>query len=328
MQLTVARWFLDEISGQIMHSKFDKNSGTHSTEALGGAVYAINSDTAAQTKILLGSCVLTRNSAHRGGALYSDTITEIKVVNSLIVANVAVIEGGGLWLGGTSYVTKGDDLWLGGTSYVTSCTISDNQPPASGVFLNTDNTDTITNSIVWHNKINGKAPTIEYSRIDPEVDGTCNGSNNVCDNPFFIDPSVADADLESGNYDFGLQKGSPCADSGNNAELSLTLSRETRCLTVDLNNKFRVADDGFVDDRDNATFECTTLDAVVDMGAYESFSEPAPENVVYVNASASGEKTGTSWTNAFASLQRALKIANDPFGRVSEIWVGGRNLPP
>jgi hypothetical protein len=54
---------------------------------------------------------------------------------------------------------------------------------------------------------------------------------------------------------------------------------------------------------------------------------PQPLNIIYVDAAATGTDSGTSWTNAYTSLQLALRDANDTVGG-DQIWVAAGVYKP
>jgi hypothetical protein len=98
-------------------------------------------------------------------------------------------------------------------------------------------------------------------------------NNNIHSNPLFFNP---------GSGVLRLIKGSSCINAGNNAyNTSLT------------------------DFRGEARIQNTTID----MGAYEWTQGVDPAVIVYVKFDAAGNNDGTSWTDAFTSLQSALDVA-------------------
>ena len=61
-------------------------------------------------------------------------------------------------------------------------------------------------------------------------------------------------------------------------------------------------------------------------GAYEYIAPPLPANVLVVKANATGNNDGSSWTNAFTTLQGALAAADGV--TKTEIWIAAGPSPP
>ncbi len=106
------------------------------------------------------------------------------------------------------------------------------------------------------------------------IQGGWSGAGNIDSNPLFINPA-------GGNYHLRLK--SPCINTGNNSAVPPS-------ITTDLDGKPRI------------------INGTVDMGAYEY--EPRQPRIIYVDAGASGENNGSSWTDAYNFLQDALADAN------------------
>ena len=153
---------------------------------------------------------------------------------------------------------------------------------------------TLINSILWGNtpmdsQIFGGA-TITYS----DIQGLAPGLGNIDADPLFVEAA-------SGNL--RLLPGSPAIDAGENDAVPPG-------ITTDLDGSPR-----FVDYKNTGT-------ATVDMGAYEARIAPA---TIYVDADApASSQDGTSWGQAFKSLQSALSAAT----RTHEIWVAAGTYYP
>jgi hypothetical protein len=125
----------------------------------------------------------------RGGAIYFFN-------SGADVSRCVFVDNSAQW-GGAVY------SWQGSPSFE-NCTIYGNDAGDAGGFTNVGGTPTFVNTIFWGNtgvyQING-TPGVSYSCIE----GGYTGLGNISDDPMFVDPAT---------WDFHLQEGSPCVDSG------------------------------------------------------------------------------------------------------------------
>ena len=159
----------------------------------------------------------------------------------------------------------------------------------AGVFgssiANDNSSPNITNCIIWDNN----SDMYNQGTSNPQVTYSCVensyfGTGNISDDPLFTSNSISD---------FYLQFNSPAINAGINDSVPI----------------------GVIED---ANFNDRILNGVVDMGAYEL------SGIIYVKQSAFGNDDGTSWYNAYASLESALDAASEG----CEIWIAAGTYKP
>ncbi len=280
----------------------------------GGGIYNYNNSS---TKI--ESCSFMNNSASAGGAI-CDYESSSDIRNSTFKRNDVTgppITGGGAGLflfNSASTIINcliSENL---GTDYGLAIYMEDSSPTIINSTITWSNYDLIyctgpttmpifKNTIIWGSTIavfsnaDGSSPTFYYCDVEGSGGSNAwdtnlgtNGGNNIDS-----DPKFADAD----NWDYRLTNLSPCADAGDNAVNSE--ANDIRGFGFDRKlNKLTGATGG-----------------TIDIGAYEyKFgTDPYISPIIYVDKTKSGD--GSSWDNAYASLQTALDNAFPGY----EIWV-------
>ncbi|MFZ4707725.1 MAG: choice-of-anchor Q domain-containing protein, partial [Bacteroidales bacterium] len=277
----------------------------------GGAIY--NTTNVSQT---ITNSVFNTNTAKNGGAIFSIDNSDVALFSSVVHANQATENGGGaFWMHDACDITLTNSLlyentsptWGGGfiilpgaNAHVINSTLSQNASGYGGGIYNSGGTLVIDNSILWGNTSSQWGNQIEttngistilnnscfanvYGPTTWDVEGTVINNASITTNPGFINPIVDD---------FRVQGNSPCINTGNN-----TYNLET----TDIRGQLRI--------------QQTTID----MGAYEWTTGVDPANGdVFVKFNATGSNNGTSWTDAFTSLQSALNL---PLLEGDIIWV-------
>jgi hypothetical protein len=275
----------DASTSTLIHCTFTDNTATD-----GGAMVDDSSSTSSLT-----DCIFTGNTASTGGAMQINTTSSPTIIDSTFLNNSAAsagaidIESASLSLinclivgnnGGAIYDENSSSLRL-----INSTIAGNIAGSAVGVQINSGSSAIITNCIIWDNTtgifISAGTATVTYS----DIEGDYLGTGNIDADPQFVRAPGANGPSDDG--DEHLQLTSPCIDDGSNAAVPSN-------ITTDLDGRPRFVDFPGMHDPG----------AIVDMGAFEAFP-----NILYVDSHATGSNTGSSWTNAFATLTAALSFA-------------------
>lgn len=224
----------------------------------------------------------------RGGGLYIGDNGSPTVTNCFFTGNFSDF-GGAIYLRNNTFPTITNCAFAGNGATFNGGGIF-NESSAGPVILNCSfsgnlisaisnaggNAVVVKNSIIWGNAsgITGAVATV----TNTIVQGGYAGSGNLNVNPLFVgQPAIVFG--ATGNL--RLSPCSPAIDAGLDAA-------NTTTKDLDGNNRKVVYSAGV-----NA----------IDMGAYE---RPAYSNIVFVDATATGKGDGSSWLNAYISLQQGL----------------------
>jgi hypothetical protein len=261
----------------------------------------------------LTNCTFRSNSANHGGGLYNRDGSSPTLTNCTFTGNSASSSGGGIQnhtsspiligciFSGNSTVSAGGGMANAYSSpTLTNCTFSANSAVVyGGGISNHSSSPALTNCILWGNTPDeilntdqASSPLVTYS----DIQGGYIGDGNIDADPLFV---------EADGGDYRLGPSSPCIDAGSNDAPNLPLT--------DFEGDARVLDG----DGDGT--------AIVDMGADEMSEEPPPPPaLIFVDADATGNDTGTSWEDAFNDLQVALEAAASG----DQIWVAEGTYTP
>ena len=278
----------------------------------GGAIANANASPTMENVVFYGN-----RSGASGGAVDNYKGSDPEINNALFVGNTSS------WGGGLNNTVSSSSLLRNVTMVANEA-----EHDGAGIFTDDTSDSDVMNSIAW-----GSSPDQIY--VDHAGGGTTSIYNSIVeggcptgvtcdqvlvDDPLFLrapdagttalagppPPSWGDDDDYYG--DLRLQTDSPAIDSGNNA-------RVRPGIGTDLMGNHRLSDGGAA--------SVTAMGGggfTVDLGAYE-----APPVPIYVDESAAGADSGTTWADALNDLQDAFV-----WGRsgIVEIWVAqGTYLP-
>ncbi|UCD48963.1 MAG: right-handed parallel beta-helix repeat-containing protein, partial [Phycisphaerales bacterium] len=205
------------------------------------------------------SSMIGNSAQHYGGGIYCDT--SVQVVNSVIAGNSAMYGGGTYCYSSSPTILNSTIVGNSATGYGGGGIYCGNASP------------TAVNTILWENgpdEIYLKYSSIDVSYCD--VQDGWPGEGNIDADPLFVNVEGADGVIGTDDDDLHLLPGSPCIDAGENLAVP-------ESAVADLDGGPRI------------------INGTVDMGAYEATATSAA-TIHYVDAHATGNNNGSSWSNA------------------------------
>jgi hypothetical protein len=312
--------------------------------AFGGGMYTTGGSP------VLVRCVFRNNLANGlsgfggwGGGLHVDAGSP-KLVGCTFGGNTANAAGGGVSVESSNVLlancefsgnTSGSAAGLfnkGGNPVLANCVLSRNAATGStgGVRDISSGSTALVNCILWENTDSSgggfavqaaTAGPLDFSCIEGYVTGF-GGTGNIGLDPLFVDADGGDGLAGTDDDDLSLQADSPCLDAGDNSAVpadAVDLDQDanlTEPLPLDIQGMPRFADDIAADTGSGTA-------PLVDMGSAER-QDCNTTSVLFVDASASGANDGSSWANAFVTLQDALAVAQAG----DQLWVANGTYRP
>ena len=305
------------IDGFMMRNAYANGAGNASLGGIsvpraGGAVLFSNTG-----KIQLRNNTIMQNTANFGGAVRCEAGARFYATGNVFVQNRSLTGGGGainhyLYGGGTDTIINnifvlnkdispgnsvaGALAMVNGNHFVVNNTFYADSSATTGgaVYMDGTGNYSLYNNVFYKNK----------SATGSDVHNIGNGAvyteanNSFGTDPIFVnEASLAGDDGLWGTADDGLKLRniSQAMNNGDNSKLPAGIA-------TDITGAARI----------NQT--------TVDKGAYEGTSICGVYNRLYVNQVAAAGGDGTTWSNAFTSINAALSFANY-CGTVTEIWV-------
>jgi predicted outer membrane repeat protein len=255
----------------------------------GGAILNLSSDGEITDSIFEKNYVA--GTASDGGAIENSSSSP-EIINSAFVENSATDSGSS---GGAIF------NYSSSSPTIINCTFTQNSADVGngtgGAIGNEmSSSPTIVNSIFWNDSAVGGAeiynidgtsiPSISYS----DVEGGSTANGNISSDPLF--DRIPGTNGSSDYGDLRLQTASPALNIG-------SVGAIPSGITTDITGSPRVVNN------------------TVDLGAYE-------QQIIYVDAGATGTDDGSSWANAYTSLNQAL----DNLGSAFTIEMAGGTYTP
>ncbi len=281
----------------------------------GGALYNNGSNGGSSSPRIINAVFANNTAGNAGGAVYNngeEGTSSPELVNTVFASNEA--DRGGAISNEASNgessprivnaTLTGNTAAFGGAVYSSASGSGSSVPGMVNTIL-WDNTATDTGNDVY--STNGAAPAVRFTLVAGgcPTDADCgDGSTLLTEDPLFAEattPAGTDGVYVTSDDGLALTSASPALDAGDDGAVPAG-------ITTDLIGETRIQDSN-----DDGT-------PAVTLGAYEQVPPP----VIFVDADATGAANGSSFDNAYTTLQAALDVARGS----NQIWIAEGTYRP
>lgn len=316
--------------------------GGHNTVGNGGGIVVKGG--ASSVPYAIECCYLLNNYAQKGGAIYVESTVKAVETQSLISQSVVYNNvagnmvgkdnsGGGVYLDGAGNIVntsifnnENGGTVLSDNSYLVNSVVARNTGGGVDMVNNTGTKANVFNSVVWGNSFLSansiKQPIFFYSAFTEATEGENNNiklsKNNRGDerSPMFDAPSLRTGfDVDQNQHEkayplwsWKLVEGSMLIDKGDDASYEVYAKGRNGVVGYDLAGDTRII-------------------GSIDINTYE-FQVVPSSRIRYVRTDGDDKNSGTSWAEAYKTVQKAINSLAERPGVAGEVWIAAGIYEP